>query len=242
VLVIQVMGRKIGYIPAAARLADPRRELPLQIYMVESGLSLEALADNVNDQLKKDGRCIVVLSEGFDVGDIGETKDSFGHTQFGASSLTAQQAVVSHLNEKGLPVPGKARGQVHGTDQRSSTALASDVDLEEAYRVGAKAVDVAMNDGNGWMATMLRKAGEDYEVYYDKVPLQDVANSERTFPAEWLAPSRVDVTDDFVRYARPLIGDQWVEVPLEDGLPRYARFQPVFAEKKCAGYVPQALR
>jgi len=32
VLVIQAMGRKIGYIPAAARLADPRREMPLQIY------------------------------------------------------------------------------------------------------------------------------------------------------------------------------------------------------------------
>jgi len=31
VLVIQAMGRKIGYIPAAARLADPERIMPLQI-------------------------------------------------------------------------------------------------------------------------------------------------------------------------------------------------------------------
>ena len=55
VLVMQAMGRKIGYIPAAARLADPEREMPLQIYLAESPCSLEQLADQVNDQLQKIG-------------------------------------------------------------------------------------------------------------------------------------------------------------------------------------------
>ena len=35
VLVMQAMGRKIGFIPAAARLADPAREMPLLIYLAE---------------------------------------------------------------------------------------------------------------------------------------------------------------------------------------------------------------
>ena len=56
VLVIQVMGRKIGFIPAAARLADPLREMPLQIYMPEAGVSLKEMADLVNDQLKRSGQ------------------------------------------------------------------------------------------------------------------------------------------------------------------------------------------
>src|SRR6185295_15432926 len=64
VLVMQAMGRKIGFIPAA-RLADPHREMPLQIYLAESPCTLAQLTDNVNDQLKKTGRCIVVISEGF---------------------------------------------------------------------------------------------------------------------------------------------------------------------------------
>ena len=68
--VMQAMGRKIGFIPAAARLADPEREMPLQIYLAESPCSLDQLTDNVNDQLKKSGRCMVVVSEGFDVGDV----------------------------------------------------------------------------------------------------------------------------------------------------------------------------
>src|SRR4030095_8849423 len=80
VLVMQAMGRKIGYIPAAARLADPRREMPLHIYLAESHCTLEQMADQVNDELKRSGRCMVVVSEGFDVGSLGEVKDAFGHT------------------------------------------------------------------------------------------------------------------------------------------------------------------
>jgi 6-phosphofructokinase 1 len=77
-------------------------------------------------------------------------------------------------------------------------------------------------------------------VRYDKVPLDKVANSERSFPREWLAPNKIDVTDDFLRYARPLIGNDWVRVPMEDGLQRFTRFQPIFADKKCATYIPEA--
>jgi 6-phosphofructokinase len=242
VLVLQAMGRKIGFIPAAARLADPKRELPLQIYLTEAGLNLDQLTDNVNDELKRSGRCLVVISEGLDVGDIGAQKDSFGHTHFGASDLTAQQAVVSYLNKKGLNATGKARGQVPGTDQRHSSVLASTVDLQEAYGSGRKSAEIAQRDGNGFMATILREPGAVYKVRYDKVPLELMANSERFFPKQWIAPSKIDVTDDFIAYAKPLIGEEWVRVPLGDGLPRFTKFQPIFAEKKCPAYQPEAYR
>ncbi len=241
VLVIQAMGRKIGYIPAAARLADPGREIPLQIYLRESGLSLPEMADRVNDSLVKHGRCIVVVSEGFDVGDLGETKDAFGHTSFGASKSSVYQIVVNYLNAKGLKARGDARGQVMGTDQRNAIAYASVTDLDEAYRIGQKAVDIAMNHGNGFMATLLRNPGFIYNVRYDKVLLDKVALSERTFPKKWIAPDKTDVTDEFLDYVRPLVGEDWVSVPLVNGLQRFARFKPLFAEKKLPAYVPEAI-
>jgi 6-phosphofructokinase 1 len=242
VLVLQAMGRKIGFIPAAARLADPKRELPLQIYMSESKVTTEELCDNVNDQLRRDGRCIVVVSEGFEVGDLGDVKDSFGHTNFGATQMTAAQKVVNLLNEKKLPVPGKARGQVSGTDQRSTCTYASVVDLDEAYKVGQQAVLIAKSGENGWMSTILREPGPIYNVRYDKVPLELVANSERTFPAAWITPNKIDVTDEFIQYAKPLIGEDWASVPVINGRQRFTRFEPVFAEQKLPAYVLQALR
>ena len=240
VLVMQAMGRKIGYIPAAARLGDPNREMPLQIYMVESNLSLPTLYENVNTMLSKQGRAMVVVGEGMDIGDIGQARDSFGHTNFSASQLTVAQIVTNYLNDKGLCVRGAARCQVSGTDQRGSINFASEVDLAEAYLLGKKAAQIAVEEGSGYMSTILRKAGAEYSVYYDKVPLGLVANSERNFPSEWLSADKTDVTDDFIQYAKPLIGESWVNVPLENGIMRFTRFKPVFADKKLKKYIPAA--
>jgi 6-phosphofructokinase 1 len=242
VLVLQAMGRKIGFIPAAARLADPHREMPLLIILAEAGLTLEDVADRVNDTLKSYKRAVVVVSEGFDVGSIGERKDLFGHTEYGASGMMAGQGVINYLNNAGLPVHGSARTNIPGTDQRDAMIYASSVDLEEAYLVGRKAVEIAANEGSGYMATILRQPGDLYTPEFDKVPLDQVANSERTFPASWIAPGKTDVTDDFVRFARPLIGNDWVSVPLADGIQRFARLEPIFAEQTLPAYVPQNYR
>lgn len=242
VLVMQAMGRKIGFIPAAARLADPHREMPMLIALAESGLTLPDLADAVNDMVRQRKRCLLVISEGFPVGELGEIRDAFGHVAFSSSKMTVERIVVNYLNERGLPAQGAARGNVPGTDQRHNMIYASTVDLEEAYRVGQKAVQIAVEEGSGYMSTLLRTPGPIYQVRYDKVPLELVANSERTFPQSWIAPNRLDVTDEFVQYARPLIGDSWPAVPLVDGRQRFARLRPIFAEKKLPDYVPQASR
>jgi 6-phosphofructokinase 1 len=242
VSVLQAMGRKAGFIPAAARLADPQREMPLQIYFAESHHSLESMAENVNRQLRESGRCIVVVSEGFDVGSLGEKHDGFGHIEYGASQSTVAQVVVNYLNKVGLRSRGYATGQVPGVLQRSTSIHASPVDIQEAHDVGRHAVKVGVEQGTGWMATILRRPGDAYRVYYEKVELGKVAASARQIPRNWLSPDGLDVTDDFVRYARPLIGEEWAPVPLENGVPRFARLRVRFIERKLPEYVPQKYR
>jgi 6-phosphofructokinase len=242
VLVLQAMGRKVGFIPAAARLADPEREMPLLIILAESGLTLEDVADQINDTLKQHGRAVVVVSEAFEVGDIGARRDSFGHVEFGSSEVQVGQAVINYLNQVGLPVRGAARTDILGTNQRHNMIYASTLDLDEAYLVGRKAVEIAAAGEHGYMATILRQPGDGYSVTFDKVPLDRVANSEREFPPGWIASSRVDVTDDFVRYARPLIGYEWPAIPMVDGLQRFARLERRFAPQVLPTYVPQSYR
>jgi ATP-dependent phosphofructokinase / diphosphate-dependent phosphofructokinase len=242
VLVMQAMGRKIGYIPAAARLADPAREMPLQIYLAENKVPLEQVADQVNDQLKQTGRCMVVVSEGFDVGGVGEVRDSFGHVMFSSSEITVAQVMVNYLNKVGLAAKGAARGNVPGTDQRHSMAYASTVDLDEAYRIGENAAFLAATEQSGYMSTILRNDTPFYSVRYDKAPLEAVANSERTFPKQWIAKNGYDVTDEFIKYAKPLVGEDMVTLPMIDGRQRLARLKPIYGEQKLAKYVPQADR
>lgn len=242
VLVMQAMGRKIGFIPAAARLADPEREMPLQIYLAERPCPLAQLADQVNDMLRRQGRCLVVISEGFDVGELGEVRDSFGHTSYSSSQTTVTQTVVNYLNSVGLAAKGAARGNVSGTDQRHAMAYASTVDLEEAYKSGQEAALLAASGKGGFMSTILRNPGPIYSVRYSRVPLVDVAGSERIFPAAWMTPCGTDVTDDFVRYSMPLVGEDMLTLPLVGGRQRLARLAPHYAPQNLPKYTPQADR
>ena len=249
VLVLQAMGRKIGYIPAAARLADPHRELPLQIYLAERKVSLEQMQHNINECLQEHGRAIVVVSEGLEIEglEIPEefvVRDSFGHAMLSSSKITVAQMLVNAINDKKfqLAVKGAARCNVSGTHQRNDIIHASTVDLTESYYVGQKAALLAASGQHGYMASILRTDRENYTIEYGKAPLAEVANSERHFPAEWITPDGTDVTDDFLHYARPLIGDDWVSVPMIDGRLRFAKLQPIFADQKLENYVPQADR
>ncbi|MBU1290878.1 diphosphate--fructose-6-phosphate 1-phosphotransferase, partial [bacterium] len=251
VLVIGVMGRKIGFIPAAARLADPGRKIPLLIILPEA-LSkndylgnLEFITEKVNKKLKDFGRCIVVIGEGVELGDLGVLQDSFGHSQFSASERTVEQLLINYLNgtdrkdDRGqaqsrlIVIRGIARSERPGTRQRREIAYVSEVDREEAYQVGIYATRIALSGGNGFMSTIIRKPGGIYKVTYDKVPLDVVANSERKFPQEWISIDKVDVTDEFVEWALPLIGSP---------LPRFAKFKEIYVPKKCREYIPVEYR
>jgi 6-phosphofructokinase 1 len=121
-------------------------------------------------------------------------------------------------------------------------AYASTVDLDEAYRIGENAAYLAATGQSGFMSTILRNDGPFYSVRYDKAPLEAVANSERTFPKQWIAKSGYDVTDEFIKYAKPLVGEDMVTLPMIDGRQRLARLKPIYAEQKLAKYVPQADR
>jgi len=242
VLVVQAMGRKVGFIPAAARLADPGREYPLLIFFAEAPLPPEAVTDSVADMVRRRGRALVVVSEGFPVGEIGARTDAFGHVAFSASKITAAQALVNFLNEVGLPAAGHARGQVPGTEQRDAILYASPVDLEEAYAVGRMAVEIANQGLSEVMVTIQRAPGPVYRAEYGVIPLSEVAGKDRPFPKKWIASSQTDVTDDFLRYAQPLLGEDLVTVPIVNGRLRFARLKEIYAEKRLPPYTPYAYR
>jgi 6-phosphofructokinase 1 len=240
------MGRKIGFIPASARLADPERKMPLLMILPEalseseSEKNLSYIAEKVNEKLSDFGRCIVVIGEGVNLGSPGVLRDSFGHAQFSSSATSTEQILTNYLNgidrkdgKTRLIVRGNARCEKPGTRQRREAAYVSEVDLSEAYNVGRYAANIALSGESGYMATIVRIPGISYKVRYEKVLLKEVANSEREFPREWITKDRMDVTEDFIKWAIPLIGGK---------LHQFSTFSDIFAEKKCSAYIPVAFR
>lgn len=245
VLVIGVMGRKIGFIPATARLADPERKIPLLIILSEAYKqtspeeNLDYITDKINQKLQEYGRALVIIGEGVDLGNMGVLADGFGHTQFSSSAASVEQILSNYLNgiDRGgktrLAVRGSARWEKPGTRQRREAAYVSTVDLEESYQVGKRAAELVLAGDSGYMSTIIRVPGTTYRVKYDKVPLEIVANSEREFPPDWITSDRIDVTDDFVSWAMPLIGGN---------LPDFADFTRSYEKKKLKEYVPYGYR
>ena len=105
-----------------------------------------------------------------------------------------------------------------------------------------RAVELAAAGESGYMVTIRRTSDRPYRAEYGKIPLVEVAGKDRPFPEHWISETKTDVTDDFVRYARPLLGEDRVSVPVVGGRLRFARLKMVFAPKKLPDYVPAAWR
>ena len=51
--------------------------------------------------------------------------------------------------------------------------------------------------------------------------MNEIWNREKGVPAGWITKDGSDVSDEFIRYAKPLIQGE-VQVPQQDGLPLFA--------------------
>jgi 6-phosphofructokinase 1 len=106
------------------------------------------------------------------------------------------------------------------TLQRCANHLASATDLDEAYALGGKAVQVAFEGATGVIPAIRRLSDQPYMTEYISVKISSVANRERKVPSKWIREDGMGVTDDFVRYARPLV--QGETTPLfVGGLPHH---------------------
>jgi 6-phosphofructokinase 1 len=88
-----------------------------------------------------------------------------------------------------------------------ATAYVSSVDRSEAELVGAAAVRELLEGGSGVMVTLEREPGPGYNVSTGTVPLQIVANQQKRLPDDYINAQGNGLTDAFVAYAQPLIGE-----------------------------------
>ena len=221
VTILEAMGRDAGWLTAASALS--RRfpdEAPHLIYLPEVPFSREQFLADVERVYKQLGYCYVVVSEGirdangeycFTSGSV----DAFGHKQLSGVGVALKELVEEKLGIN-------ARCNTLGTAQRSAMHCGSKTDADEAYMVGAEAVRYALNDKSGIMVTLERVSSEPYKCICGETALENVANLEKKVPLEWINKEGNYVTEDFIKYARPLIEGE-ISVPMKNGLPDYVR-------------------
>ena len=226
VKVVEIMGRNAGWITAASALGKEKdTDPPHLIYLPERPISIDILLADVEEWYKRLGYVVIAVCEGVK-GEDGNLlsasassidTDSFGHVQMGGAADFICKLIKDKLKIK-------ARFDKPGTIQRMSMALVSEVDLNEAYMAGQDAVKYAMEGIKGKMVSLVREDNEDeYICKTGLVELDKVADAEKNIPDNYINETGNGVTEEFYKYAKPLIGGPLLE---------YARFEKYLLSKK----------
>ncbi len=217
VFVLEVMGRHAGWIAAAGGLIE-EHGIPVIVLFPEIAFDRAAFLARVGELVRTRGYCTVVVSEGCRNADgtfLAEqgTRDAFGHAQLGgAAPVVAKMIADAH----GL----KFHWAVADYLQRAARHIASATDVTQAYEVGTKAVELALDGHNAVMPTIERTSDDPYAYRLGVADLADVANVEKAVPRDYITDDGFGITAACRRYLTPLIqGEDY---------PDYAGGLPVF--------------
>ena len=230
VFILEVMGRHAGWIAGAAGLASRcESEAPHIILFPEIAFDEARFLAKVKETVEKFGFCVIVASEGTQTADgqllSGSTsRDAFGHVQLGGLAPKLANIIKQAHGYK-------YHWAVADYLQRSARHIASQTDLEQAYALGEAAVNLAMEDKNALMPTIVRVSDTPYEWTIGTAPLAEVANQEKMMPESFFSEDGYGITEEARRYFQPLIlGEAYPNY--RDGLPDYVTLEKHLASKK----------
>lgn len=220
VCIIEIMGRHAGWLTAAAALVKGEDSNGVDaIYLPEVPFNLEKFMDNVKDLIEKKSSVVIAVSEGIQTEDgkfVCELEsddkkvDAFGHKQLSGCATTLSNIIAK---ETGV----KTRAVELSTLQRAATHLASLTDINDAEMVGMAGVDAIMDGKTGLMVIIKRENDVDTTDLYD---IREIANVEKKIPQEWIDAENNTLTEEFIKYARPLIMGELTPI-YKNGLPEH---------------------
>lgn len=216
-VVHQTIGRDAGWLAAAAALARHAPEDgPHLIYVPEMPIEREAVLTAVSRTIDTYGWASIVIGEGTTWSDgtpvsAAATTDRFDNVEFGAMGGSSAALNLHRLIHAETGYRGEF--QIPESLPMSASDRRGPYDMQEAYACGVEAVHRALRDEGGVMITIHRDTvnrgpatgGEDYAVSYGTVPLREVAVRARPMPRDMLSPGFV--TETFLEYVRPLVGE-----------------------------------
>lgn len=205
VVVMEASGRNAGWITAASALAGEKGYAPDLIYLPERAFDEDKFIEDIKKLLEKKSGILVVASEGL----TDKEGKPIVKPVFKTERATYFGDVSSHLANLVIQKLGyKARGEKPGLLGRASIFMQSQVDIEEAQLAGEMACRAALNGESGKMVAFSRVSENPYEMKPFLVDVDEVMMYERKMPDEFINEEGNGVTQAFLDWCRPLIGEE----------------------------------
>lgn len=205
VVVMEASGRNAGWITASSALAGEKGYAPDLIYLPERAFDEDKFIEDVKKLLEKKSGILVVASEGL----TDKEGKPIVKPVFKTERATYFGDVSSHLANLVIQKLGyKARGEKPGLLGRASIFMQSQVDIEEAQMAGELACRAALDGESGKMVAFSRVSENPYEMKPFLVDIDEVMMYERKMPDEFINEEGNGVTQAFLDWCRPLIGEE----------------------------------
>jgi 6-phosphofructokinase 1 len=222
-----IMGRHAGFLTAASVLGKTREDDgPHLVYVPERSVPMDKFVSDVVGVYEKLGRCVVAASEGICDSDgvtwakkLAEQAEVDAHGNVQLSGTGALADYLAGQVKATIGTKKRVRADTFGYLQRSYPGMQSPVDVREARWCGRHAVQFAMKQDNGSVAIRRTGNGKDYAVELFRTELSNVAEKTKSMPDEFINDEGNGITDAFVEYAMPLVG----ELPKTEYLGNYPK-------------------
>lgn len=224
VTVVEIMGRDAGWLTGASALSKGDDcEGPAMVLLPEVDFDYEYVKNRVAEIIKTQKSIVITVSEGVRTKDgkyvceLGSEKgtDAFGHTM-----LTGTAQTIASMLKKDLGI--KTRAVELSTLQRCGSHIASLTDITESFAVGEAAVKAAAEGHSGEMALLKRVSDDPYICVTDTADVHNVANLAKSVPRNMINEKGDYVTEEFIRYVRPLIMGEVSQLYV-NGLPQHIK-------------------
>ena len=194
VTIVEIMGRDAGWLTASSCVLRANGEpAPHLIYLPESDFSEEHYLE-----------------------DVKRISEAFGHKYLSGVGKYLEELTRDHIG-------CKVRSIELNVMQRCGSHIASLTDLDEAWRIGAAAVNEALKfGGSGVMMGFRRISNNPYRVGIAPLDVRECANKAKYFPKEWITPEGNNVTIDALNYFLSLIQGE-PKIDYLNGIPVHFR-------------------
>lgn len=232
ICVTEIMGRDAGWLTAAAALAKGDDCTGVDaIYLPERVFDVDKFLDKVDHLAKTKRSVVIAVSEGLkladgryacELGDASDKVDAFGHKQLSGTA----SALCKLIGER---TGCKTRAIEFSTMQRAATHVASLTDINEAFTAGKMAAEAAADGETGEMVIFKRvnTEKEPYRIEFSRFDIHQIANGVKNVPDEMINAAGDDVTEEYVKYARPLIEGELYPIWV-NGTPRHLVMKELF--------------
>ncbi len=202
VLIGQTFGRETGFLAGATRLFDKDRKKPIIILLPEDIKSINFIIESIEKKLLSFDRCLVIISEGYHIGDIGSVLDASGQNMYGSCKSTAAQLLVDKLISNGI----QARAYIPTILQRQDIESTMKFDSDIAFLQGAYIID-QFSKGNSHFLASINKDNimNNIEDLISSIPFNTFSDFSRNMHESFIDHDKFDVTDLYIDYLENIL-------------------------------------